>query len=219
VSRRRLLAGALALFCVPAPFVLLLRFVPPPFTALMLHQPHKVRFQWVPWEEISPHVAVAVVAAEDQRFAEHHGFDFASIARAAAHNEKNGKAIRGASTLSQQVAKNLFLWPGRSYLRKGLEAWLTLWIELLWSKQRILEVYLNIAEMGRGVFGVAAASHTYFGVPPKLLGPWQASRLAAVLPDPRRRSVTNPGRYTDERARWIRAQVRHLGGPAYLRAL
>jgi monofunctional biosynthetic peptidoglycan transglycosylase len=219
-SRWRLLVWALALCCAPAPLVLLLRFVPPPFTALMLQQPHKVHFRWVPWEQISPHVAVAIVAAEDQRFAEHYGFDFTAIARAAAHNEKRGaKTIRGASTLSQQVAKNLFLWPGRSYIRKGLEAWLTLWIELLWPKQRILEVYLNVAEMGRGVFGVAAASHTYFGVPPKLLGPWQASRLAAVLPDPRGRSVTSPGRYTDQRARWIRGQVRHLGGTSYLRSL
>ena len=218
--KRRALLWGLALACAPAPLILLLRFVPPPFTAMMLAQPHKVNFQWVPWEQISPDVALAVIAAEDQRFSEHNGFDFASISRAITGDEKRrGTSLRGASTLTQQVAKNLFLWPGRSWVRKGLEAWLTLWIELLWPKQRILEMYLNVAEMGRGVFGIGAASHTYFGVPPRVLGPWQAARLAAVLPDPRRRSVLNPGRYTDERAAWIRDQVRHLGGTRYLQML
>ncbi len=215
-----MLRWALLLLAAPAPLILLLRWVPPPFSALMLQQPQRVNFQWVPWQQISPHVAVAVIAAEDQRFSEHHGFDFKSIWRALTGDEKrSSRSLRGASTLSQQVAKNLFLWPGRSWVRKGLEAWLTLWLELLWPKQRILEVYLNIAEMGRGVFGVGAASHSYFGVPPRVLGPWQASRLAAVLPDPRRRSVLRPGPGTSERAAWIRSQVRHLGGTSYLRAL
>jgi len=220
VWRRRALLGALLLFFAPLPPILILRWVPPPFSALMLQQPHEVRFEWVPWDQISPHAAVAVIAAEDQLFARHYGFDFKSILRALSGQEKRRSAsVRGASTLSQQVAKNLFLWPGRSWLRKGLEAWLTAWIELLWPKRRILEVYLNVAEMGPGVFGVAAASRAYFGVSPRRLDPWQASRLAAVLPDPRRRSVLRPGPATDERAAWIRAQVRHLGGTGYLREL
>jgi monofunctional biosynthetic peptidoglycan transglycosylase len=212
-------AGALAIGA-PALAVLALRFAPPPTSAFMLQHAGPVYYRWLEWAEISPHVAVAVVAAEDQRFPHHHGFDFDSISSALSGEEaRRLRAQRGASTISQQVAKNLFLWPGRSWLRKGLEAWLTLWIECLWPKRRILEVYLNVAEFGPGIFGVGAASAVYFGAPPRSLGPEEAARLAAVLPDPRRLRVLDPGPYALERSAWIRAQVEMLGGPAYLGGL
>jgi monofunctional biosynthetic peptidoglycan transglycosylase len=186
---------------------------------MLLHE-GKPRHRWVAWPAISPHLAVAVVAAEDQKFPHHHGFDFASISSALSGQERRRlESQRGASTISQQVAKNLFLWPGRSLVRKGLEAGLTLWIEALWPKRRILEVYLNVAEFGPGIFGVGAASAAYFGVSPAGLGPYEAARLAAVLPDPRRLRVVDPGPYAVERTFWILGQVEMLGGPAYLRDL
>jgi monofunctional biosynthetic peptidoglycan transglycosylase len=215
-------AAVAALVAIGAPVlaVLALRFVPPPTSAFMLQHRGPVRQHWVPWSGISPHVAVAVVAAEDQKFPVHHGFDFASISSALSGEEtRRLRTRRGASTITQQVAKNLFLWPGRSWLRKGLEAWLTLWIEALWPKRRILEVYLNVAEFGPGIFGVGAAATTYFGTSPARLGPSDAARLAAVLPDPRRLRVLDPGPYAQERVEWIRAQVAMLGGPGYLREL
>ncbi len=212
--------AALAAIGAPVLSILALRWVPPPTTAFMLLHAGELRHRWIAWREISPHVAVAVVAAEDQTFPRHHGFDFASISSALSGQEdRRLRSLRGASTISQQVAKNLFLWPGRSLLRKGLEAWLTLWIEGLWPKRRILEVYLNVAEFGRGIFGIGAASAVYFGASPARLGPEQAARLAAVLPDPRRLHVIDPGPYALERAAWIRGQVEMLGGPAYLRGL
>jgi monofunctional biosynthetic peptidoglycan transglycosylase len=213
------LAALLAL-AAPLPALLVLRWFPPPTSAFMLRSRTPVRYQWIAWREISQHVAVAVVAAEDQAFPRHWGFDFASISSALSGAEaRRHGGLRGASTISQQVAKNLFLWPGRSFVRKGLEAWLTLWIETLWPKRRILEVYLNVAEFGQGVFGVGAASLTYFGVPASALGPEEAARLAAVLPDPRRMRVRDPGPHALERIAWIREQVAMLGGPAYLRDL
>jgi monofunctional biosynthetic peptidoglycan transglycosylase len=223
-SRRRRLARAAAVAALLAAFgpvlaLLPLRWIPPPTSAFMLQHDGPVRYRWVPWREISPHVPVAVVAAEDQKFPQHHGFDFASIASAVSEEERRAGRLRGASTISQQVAKNLFLWPGRSWLRKGLEAWLTLWVEWLWPKRRILEVYLNIAEFGPGVFGVGAASAAYFGEPPARLGPAEAARLATVLPDPRRMRVNDPGPYATLRAAQIREQVEGLGGPGYLRGL
>jgi monofunctional biosynthetic peptidoglycan transglycosylase len=212
--------AALAAIAAPALAILVLRWLPPPTTAFMLLHEGEPRHRWVAWPEISPHVAVAVLASEDQKFPHHHGFDFASISSALSGDERRRLQIRrGASTISQQVAKNLFLWPGRSLLRKGLEAGLTLWIEALWPKRRILEVYLNIAEFGPGIFGVGAASAAYFGASPGQLGPYEAARLAAVLPDPRRLHVVDPGPYALERAAWIREQVAMLGGPAYLRGL
>ena len=217
---RALLAAALLAIALPALLLLPLRWLPPPTTAFMLRHPGPVRQHWVPWREISPHVAVAVVAAEDQKFPHHHGFDLASISSALSGREaRRAGATRGASTITQQVAKNLFLWPARSWTRKGLEAWLTLWIEWLWPKRRTLEVYLNVAEFGPGIFGVGAASAAYFGEPPARLDPEQAARLAAVLPDPRRMRVVDPGPYAARRAAEIRAQAAMLGGPAYLRDL
>jgi monofunctional biosynthetic peptidoglycan transglycosylase len=163
--------------------------------------------------EISRFAALAVVAAEDQRFPLHHGFDFAEIGEAL--EERGNGRLRGASTISQQVAKNLFLWQGRSFVRKGLEAWLTLWIELLWPKRRILEVYLNLAELGPGVFGVEAASRRTFGKPAARLEAEEAALLAAVLPNPVRYRADAPSSYVRHRAARIRREMDRLG-PAYL---
>jgi monofunctional biosynthetic peptidoglycan transglycosylase len=211
---------ALLAIAGPLPILLPLRWIPPPTSSFMLQHAGPVRYRWVPWREISPQLPVAVVAAEDQKFPQHHGFDFASISSALSGAEaRRASQLRGASTITQQVAKNLFLWPGRSWLRKGLEAWITLWIEALWPKRRTLEVYLNIAEFGPGIFGVGAASAAYFGSPPAALDPAEAARLAAVLPDPRRLQVNDPGPYATLRAGQIREQAAMLGGPAYLRDL
>jgi monofunctional biosynthetic peptidoglycan transglycosylase len=161
---------------------------------------------------------LAVVAAEDQKFPHHWGFDFESIADAVQEKGARGRP-RGASTISQQVARNLFLWPGRSYLRKGLEAYFTVLLELLWPKRRILEVYLNVAEFGDGIYGIAAAAQAFFGKRPADLGRAEAALLAAVLPNPRRLHARNPSAYVRERALWIEEQMIHLGGPAYLQSL
>jgi len=177
-----------------------------------------LRYDWVPWPRISPWLRLAVVAAEDQKFPVHAGFDAESILQAVRAHER-GASLRGASTISQQVAKNLFLWPGRSWVRKGVEAWLTVWLELLWPKRRILEVYLNVAELGPGVYGVGAASRAYFGVSAADVGPRQAALLAAVLPNPTAYRVEAPSPYVRRRADWIRQQMRQLGGPAYLAGL
>lgn len=159
---------------------------------------------------------LAVVAAEDQKFPQHYGFDIDSIQDALRDYYLQGDNLRGASTISQQVAKNLFLWPAQSWLRKGLEAWFTVLIELIWPKQRILEVYLNIAEFGPGIYGVEAASLTYFNQTAAMLAPEQAALLAAVLPNPKAYHVEQPSRYVLDRRNWILRQMRQLGGPAYL---
>ncbi len=198
--------------------ILLFRWVPPPLSSVMLQQRlagDAVHYRWVPWEQIAPELALAVVAAEDQRFPEHHGFDLDAI-RDAAAEYRSGDRLRGASTISQQVAKNLFLWQGRSYLRKAAEVWFTVLLETLWPKQRILEIYLNIAEMGPGLYGVGAASERYFGRPPANIRPSQAALLAAVLPSPTRYDLNRPSEHLRERQAWILEQMRSLGGPAYL---
>ena len=204
--------------------VLLLRFVPPWTSAMMMERrvgawlhgekDFTLHYRWVPWEEISRQVPLAVVAGEDQRFPYHHGFDFDAIQTALdAHDD--GKRLRGASTISQQTAKNLFLWNGRSFVRKGLEAYFTVLIETLWPKRRILEVYLNIAEFGDGIYGAAAASERYFHKTPAQLDAHDSALLAAVLPNPRRYRVDRGG-YVQQRAAWIERQAAQLGGPAYL---
>lgn len=177
-----------------------------------------VEQRWVAWDAISPYAGIAVIASEDQRFAEHWGFDLDSIQDAIEEREGGGRA-RGASTISQQVAKNLFLWPGRSWLRKGLEAYFTVLIELLWSKQRILEVYLNVAQFGDRIFGVDAASRRFFGKRASALSAREAALLAAVLPNPMRMRADDPSPYVRERARWIQRQMQSLGGPGYLREI
>jgi monofunctional glycosyltransferase len=205
--------------------VLLLRFVPPWTTAVMLErqtgawlrgeQDFHLHQHWVPWGQISPYVPLAMVASEDQKFPYHHGFDFDSIQNAMDAADE-GKRLRGASTISQQTAKNLFLWNGRSFVRKGLEAYFTVLIELTWPKQRILEMYVNIAELGDGIYGVGAASDAYFHAPPARLSPAQAARLAAVLPSPRRLHADRPSAYVLRRAGWIQQQMEQLGGPSYI---
>jgi monofunctional biosynthetic peptidoglycan transglycosylase len=165
--------------------------------------------RWTDWERISPHVALAVIAAEDQRFLDHGGFDLDSL-RDAWQKAQRGGALRGASTISQQVSKNLFLWPGRSFVRKGLEAYLTVALELLWSKRRILEVYLNIAEFGEGVFGIGAASERFFAKVPAAITEAEAALLAAVLPNPSTLLVGRPSAYVRERQSWIRGQMTRL---------
>ncbi|TAN24870.1 MAG: monofunctional biosynthetic peptidoglycan transglycosylase [Castellaniella sp.] len=205
--------------------VLVLRFVPPWTSAVMLerqlgawiHGEHdfRLRQHWVPWSQVSGWVPLAMVAGEDQKFPYHHGFDLHSIQDALDAADDGGR-LRGASTISQQTAKNLFLWNGRSFVRKGLEAYFTVLIELSWPKQRILEVYMNIAELGDGVYGVGAASEAYFHVAPAQLGPAQAARLAAVLPSPRRLHADRPSAYLQRRAGWIQQQMVRLGGPGYV---
>lgn len=200
---------------------LLLRWVPPPGSAFMLQanasQP-AVRYRWVPCRRISPYLPIAVVAAEDQQFPRHWGFDFRAISSALEENKRR-RQPRGASTITQQVAKNLFLWSGRSYIRKGLEAYFTAIIELLWPKRRILEVYLNIAQFGPNVFGVEAASRFYFQKPASRLDKGEAALLAAVLPNPRRLKVAEPSDYVRQRVGQIEQQMDLLGGVAYLKEI
>jgi monofunctional glycosyltransferase len=205
--------------------VLVLRFVPPLTSAVMVERQldalvhgekgFHLQHHWVPWSRISPWVPIAMVAGEDQKFPFHHGFDFDSI-HSAIDAADDGKRLRGASTISQQTAKNLFLWNGRSFVRKGLEAYFTVLIEAMWPKRRILEVYMNIAQLGDGIYGVGAASDNFFHTSPDRLGPAQAARLAAVLPNPDRFRVDRPSGYVLERSRWIEEQMDQLGGPAYL---
>lgn len=225
---RRLAIAALALVAISVLQVLVLRFVDPPLTAFMAarhlqawradDEGFQLAYRWRDLEHISPQLAVAVIASEDQRFAAHHGFDFEAIRKVLARHDP-GEPLRGASTISQQTAKNLFLWSGHSWLRKGIEAWYTVLIEALWPKQRIIEVYLNVAEFGDGVYGAQAAAQRYFGIDAAQLGPARAARLAAVLPSPKRYSAANPGPYVQRRTRDIQQQMRQIGGTAYLERL
>ena len=214
--------GVAAGACVLATALLVLpwRWIRPPTTAFMLREQivegRPILQHWMPLRQISPQLAIAVVAAEDQRFPQHAGFDFEAIEKAMGERRRNP---RGASTISQQVAKNLFLWPGRSFVRKGLEAWLTLFIEGLWPKRRILEVYLNVAEFGPGIFGADAASATYFRKPPRNLSLYESALLAAALPSPKRSSPARPSAYLRGRAAEIEAAARRLGGSGYLARL
>jgi monofunctional biosynthetic peptidoglycan transglycosylase len=170
---------------------------------------------WVSGSAISSHFKLAVICAEDQNFLDHNGFDLGAIKKALDHN-KRSRRKRGASTISQQTAKNVFLWPGRSWVRKGLEVWFTGLIELLWSKKRIMTVYLNIVELGPGVYGAEAAAQQYFKKPANKLGPSEAALLAAVLPSPLRYSVKKPGPFVQRRQQWVMRQMRMFGGISYL---
>lgn len=175
-------------------------------------------YSWQPYEQISPNMALAAIAAEDQRFPNHSGFDFDEI-NAAIRDTQYGASLRGASTISQQVAKNLFLWPGGGFLRKGVEAWLTFLIELMWSKQRILQMYLNIAQFGNRTFGVQAASQQYFQISAYDLTAEESALLAAVLPGPEIYSVEAPSWEVLGRQDWILFQMNQLGGTTYLQQL
>lgn len=211
--------------------VLVLRVVDPPFSSFMAirqvqawaggEMDFRVAYDWRDLDDLSSHVPVALVASEDQAFAMHNGFDMKAIEKARKSNAR-GKRVRGGSTISQQTAKNLFLWSGEGWsriLRKGVEAWYTVLIEALWPKQRILEVYANIAEFGDGVYGAQAAARTYFRKDASRLGASEAARLAAVLPNPKRYSVSRPGPYVQRRTRAIERQMRAIGGSGYLRGL
>jgi len=198
------------------------QWINPPVTSFILQAefstdaPREIKQEWVSWDEISPNMPIAVVASEDQNFPTHFGFDFESINKALS---KKSRRLRGASTITQQVVKNIYLWSGRSFIRKGIEAYLTLFVESFWSKQRILEVYLNIAEFGRGIYGVEAASRAFFNKPAAKLTPYQSALLAAVLPSPKRMSAKNPSSYLVRRAEWIMKQVKQLDGAEYLKDL
>lgn len=219
---RWLLTGLATCLLLSMAPVIILRWVTPPTSAVMLQRMlvdgHELDYSWRPLSQISPQAALAVVAAEDQKFPYHWGFDLQAIRDAVEHNAR-GQRLRGASTLTQQVARNLFLWQGRSYLRKGLEAWFTLLLELFWSKQRILEVYLNIAETGPRTFGIQAAAERYFGRPASLLSPEQAALIAAILPNPLRLRADSPSGYVLSRRDHILQQMSQLGGVAYLQDL
>lgn len=220
----RMIAWALlALVLLLVSVLLLFRYVNPPTSAFMLgyslaNSDKEVQQLWVSFSDISPWMPLAVVASEDQRFPDHWGVDFAAIRKALAEH-RAGEGLRGASTITQQTAKNLFLWNGRSFVRKTLEAGLALAVDGLWPKRRILEVYLNIAEFGSGIYGVEAASQIYFGIPARQLSAAQAARLAAVLPNPKVLSVASPSPYVRDRIFWIRGQMDQLSGLQYLKGL
>ncbi|HTH27224.1 MAG TPA: monofunctional biosynthetic peptidoglycan transglycosylase [Sphingobium sp.] len=175
--------------------VLIYRFVPPPVTLTMLLDGNGITKDWTPLDRIDPDMARAAIAAEDGKFCLHHGFDGEAIGKAFLHNERGGR-IRGGSTISQQTAKNVFLWQGGGYLRKGLEAWFTVLIEAMWTKQRIMEVYLNVAETGIGTYGVEAGAMRYFKHGADHLTPAEAGRIAAVLPLPKKRAAVGPRGFT-----------------------
>jgi monofunctional biosynthetic peptidoglycan transglycosylase len=218
--KRLLLLTILAFVALTVLPVLLLRWIPPPASAFILEQrisnlfgdkPYEsVSYDWVSWSKISAYAGLAVMAGEDQKFPDHSGFDIEAIEKAQRHNQ-NHRRKRGASTISQQVAKNLFLWPGRSWARKGIEVYFTLLIETLWPKQRILEVYLNIAEFGPNTYGVEAAAQKFWRKPAAKLTAHEASLLAAVLPNPKRFRANAPSAYVSARALWIEGQMFHLG--------
>ena len=209
---------AAAAVLVPAVLLLGLRWVDPPTTAYMLQSPVRpVAHEWVALQSLPAHVPLAAVAAEDQRFVLHRGFDTDQIRRAISERADGGR-LRGASTITQQLARNLLLWPGGGFVRKGIEAGLTVQLELLWPKRRILEVYLNVAEFAPGVYGVGAAARRHFGKPAEALSAREAALLMAVLPSPRRFDAGEPSAYVRQRADWIQGQMRSLG-PGWLAPL
>ena len=212
---RFLLKLILGLFVFSILMVVIYKWVPVPFTPLMairyLENPEEdIHHDWVPMEEISNNLKLAVIASEDQNFPKHNGFDYEAIEKALEENKK-GRRVRGASTISQQTAKNVFLWPQRSWFRKGLEVYFTFWIELLWSKERILEVYLNSIEMGKGVYGAEAASQVWFGKPAANLTAYEAAAIAAILPNPREYRAKPASNYIQGRQAWIVRQMKNLG--------
>jgi monofunctional glycosyltransferase len=202
------MAGLIVGVVLPVASTLIYRFIGPPVTILMIQRAMEGKgldHRWRPMSKISPALPYAVIAAEDARFCSHHGFDFEAMEKAMANNQRRPGKIRGGSTISQQTAKNVFLWPQRSYVRKGFEAWFTVLIETLWGKQRIMEVYLNSVEWGPGIYGAEAASRHYFGVSADRLTAAQAARLAAILPSPLKWQAAKPGPYVRKRSRRIGA--------------
>lgn len=223
--KRLFYKAVLYFFAITIGLVLVFKFLPIPFTltmageqlsALIDDKDHTLYYEWRSIEEISPELAIAVVASEDQLFPEHHGFDVKAI-QSVLESAEDKKRMRGASTISQQVAKNVFLWQGRSWIRKGLETYYTVLIELIWGKKRILEVYMNVAEMGPMVFGAESASKRFLGKTAAKINRSNACRLAAVLPNPKKYNAHRPGPYIQKRTRAIERQVRALGGKSYLK--
>jgi monofunctional glycosyltransferase len=221
---KKIYRGMLYFFGISLVWVIVLKFVPVWITPTMIDRKFdaiadgknsEIHSDWTPYEDISKEVALAVVASEDQLFPQHFGFDFDAMWGAFKHNWK-GKRIKGASTISQQVAKNVFLWQGRSYIRKVLEVYFTFLIEVIWGKERILEVYLNVAETGKMTFGVEAASQRFYGHSASNISRSEAARIAAVLPSPNRFSIANPSNYVQRRTNFIVRQMRGLGGRAYI---
>ncbi|MEP6634471.1 MAG: monofunctional biosynthetic peptidoglycan transglycosylase [Luteimonas sp.] len=218
----------LLLLAISVAQVLVLRFVDPPFSMFMATRQlqawgagdwkQRIAYDWRDLDEIAPSLPVALVAAEDQNFANHDGFDFKAIEKARKNNAR-GRKVRGGSTISQQLAKNLFLWSGRSWIRKGIEAWYTALMETLWPKHRILEVYANVVEFGDGVYGAQAAARSYFRKDALRLSATESARLASVLPNPKRYDAAHPGPYVQRRSNAIQRQMRQIGGDAYLRSL
>jgi monofunctional glycosyltransferase len=216
--------GALALLILSVLLVLLLRWVNPPISAIRIirgaqavleHRPLQAQSCWLSLAEFGPNLPLAVIASEDQQFSTHYGFDLDALSKAMRASGRK----RGASTISQQVAKNMFLWHGRSYVRKGLEAYFTVLIETLWSKRRILEVYLNVVEFGDGVFGGCAGTHVQFNKAPARLSAYQAALIAATLPNPHILHANKPTVRVSRRANWIVRQMQQLGGAGYLAQL
>ncbi len=218
---KKLLWLSISFFLVTVFLVASLNFINPPTWGWKLQRqmippenyPAQIHHQWLDKSHISNNMKLAVIASEDQLFAQHYGFDFNSVMNALTSNAQ-GKPIRGASTITQQTAKNLFLWPGKSYLRKGIEAWLTALMELMLDKQRILEIYLNLVEFGPGIFGVEAASQYYYHKSAQHLNIQESARLASVLPNPYRFHVNKASSYTIQRTRWIKKQMRQLSQTA-----
>lgn len=204
-------------------WVLAYRWIDPPATFLMLSrkmssEDGKINYKWTDYKNISPHLKVCAIASEDQNFVEHAGVDFEAVDKAIEYNKKHKKK-RGASTITQQVAKNAFLWPSRSFIRKIFELQFTFLIELLWPKERTLEVYLNIIEMGPQIFGAEAAARKYFHKSAAKLTLDESARIIAILPSPLKWSAVHPGPYVVKRQNWIKRQYRMLGGTAYLKEL
>lgn len=213
------LKSVVAILIVTSTVIILFRFIPLPTSSFMVQNrvsnlfsdnSAKLNYEWVPYNKISNSIKLAAIAAEDQKFFTHFGFDIESISKVLAENKK-GKRIRGASTITQQTAKNLFLWSDKSFVRKGIEAYLTFLIEVFWSKERILEVYLNIAQFGKNDFGVEAAAKKYFNKSANKLTYQNAAMLATVLPNPKRYIVNAPNTYQNRRIFWIQKQMRQLG--------
>ena len=203
------------LFAAQFIYIVLLRWINPPITItqfINLVQGYGLKRDYVDFEEMSPNIRLAVMASEDQLFPDHNGFDVESIKKALTSNKKKNKRVRGASTISQQVAKNVFLWQGRTWARKGLEVYFTFMIELVWSKERILETYLNVAEMGKGIFGVEAASQIYFKKSASKLSRTEAAMIAACLPNPKKYTIKPVSKYITRRYPWILAQMNNLEG-------
>jgi monofunctional biosynthetic peptidoglycan transglycosylase len=210
------------LFVAQLVYVVILKWVFPPITVTQLSNwisGYGLKRDYVSWNEISPNMKLAVMASEDQLFPEHNGFDWKSIEKALKHNQKKTRRIRGASTISQQVAKNVFLWNGRSWIRKAFEVYFTFMIETIWGKRRILEVYLNVAEMGTGVFGVEAASRQNFRKPALKLTRNEAAQIAACLPNPKKYTIKPLSNAVKRRAPWIEQQMLYIGPDKDIQAL